>query len=139
MSKIIAIDYGTKRVGLAVSDDNQIIAFGLTTVHSSEVISYLKKYLSENSVKTIVIGDPKNLDNTPSQSAEGINNFVKHLKKVFPNIELERLDERFTSKIAFRTMIDAGLKKKQRRDKGLIDKVSATIILQDYLEQLPKN
>lgn len=135
MSKIVAIDYGTKRVGLAVSDDTQMIAFGLTTVHSNDVIEYLKKYIPENNVEVIVLGDPKNLDNTPSQSAEGINNFSRHLLKVFPSIKLERLDERFTSKIAFNTMIDAGLKKKRRQDKGLVDQISATIILQDYLIQ----
>ena len=135
MSKVLAIDYGTKRVGLAASDDRQVIAFGLTTVHANEVVAYLKKYIPENDVDTIVLGDPKNLDNTPSQSAEAINNFKRHLLKIFPEIKLERLDERFTSKIAFNAMIDGGLKKKQRQNKGLVDKISATIILQDYLAQ----
>lgn len=139
MSRILAIDYGTKRVGIAVTDENRIIASGLTTVHSNDVIEFLKNYIIKNPVEIIVLGDPKNLDNTPSQSAEGINNFARHLQKVFPSIKLERLDERFTSKIAFRAMIDSGLKKKQRQNKGLIDQISATIILQDYLGQMPKN
>lgn len=136
MSKILAIDYGTKRVGLAVTDDNCIIASGLATVHSSEVVQYLKAYVLKNNISVIVVGEPKNLDNTPSESAEVINNFCKHLTKVFPQIKITRLDERFTSKMAFKTMIDAGLKKKQRQNKGLVDQVSATILLQDYLNQL---
>lgn len=139
MSKILAIDYGTKRVGIAVTDDLQIIASGLTTVHSSEVVEFLKTYLSKHSVETIVIGNPKNLDNTPSQSAEAINNFSKHVSKLFPDVNLVKIDERFTSKIAFNTMITAGLSKKKRQDKGLVDQISATIILQDYLQQISKN
>ena len=135
MSKILAIDYGSKRVGLAVTDENRIIASALDTVHSSKLLSYLKEYFSKNDVEIIVIGEPKRLDNTPSQSAEMINNFERHLKKVFPKVKIERIDERFTSKMAFQSMIDSGLKKKQRQEKGIIDQVSATIILQDYLNQ----
>jgi putative Holliday junction resolvase len=136
MSKIVAIDYGTKRVGLAATDDLQIIASGLTTVHSADVISFLKDYLSKNKVDTFVIGEPKNLDNSPSESAEGINNFVKHLSRTFPTIKIVRVDERFTSKMAFQTMIDSGLKKKARRNKALVDEISAVIILQSYLSSL---
>jgi len=134
MGKIIALDYGTKRVGIAATDDLKIIASGLTTVHSSEVIAFLKEYISNNTVETIVVGEPKNLDNTPSQSAETINNFVRHLSKLFKEIPIKRVDERFTSKIAFQTMIDSGLKKKARRNKELVDEISAVIILQSYME-----
>lgn len=135
MSRILAIDYGTKRVGIAVTDENRLIASALETVHSKDIINYLKQYFSKNKVEIIVLGEPKHLDNTPSQSAEAINNFEKHLLKTFPDKKVERMDERFTSKIAFQTMINSGLKKKQRQDKGIIDQVSATIILQDYLER----
>jgi putative Holliday junction resolvase len=133
MSRIVAIDYGRKRVGLAATDELQLIASGLTTVHSSELISYLKDYISKNKVETLVVGEPKNLDNTPSEFAEGTDNFVKHLIKTFPNIKVVRVDERFTSKMAFQTMIDSGLKKKARRNKALVDEISAVIILQSYL------
>lgn len=136
MSRILAIDYGSKRVGLAVTDENNIIASALTTVHPNELISYLKVYFENNNVGTIIIGEPKRLNNEPSQSAELINNFVTHLKKTFPDKKIERIDERFTSKIAFQSMIDSGLKKKDRQNKGIVDQVSATIILQDYLQQL---
>ena len=135
MGKIIAIDYGTRRVGLAATDDLKIIASGLTTVHSKDVIEYLKDYISKNDVESIVVGDPKNLDNTPSQSAETINNFVKHLERTFKTIPIKRMDERFTSKMAFQTMIDSGLKKKARRNKALVDEISAVIILQSYMER----
>jgi len=136
MSKIVAIDYGRKRVGLAATDDLKIIASGLTTVHSSALIDYLKKYVESNDVELFVVGEPKNLDNTPSEFAEGTDNFVKHLKKTFKDIEVVRMDERFTSKMAFQTMIDSGLKKKARRNKELIDEISAVIILQSYLSTL---
>ena len=136
MSRILAIDYGTKRVGLAVTDENRIIASALDTVHSKDIIDYLKQYFSKNKVEIIVLGEPKRLDNSPSQSAEAINNFERHLSRVFPDQKIERMDERFTSKIAFQTMIDSGLKKKQRQNKEIIDQVSATIILQDYLERI---
>jgi len=134
MGKIIAIDYGTKRVGLATTDDLKIIASGLTTVHAKDVIVYLIDFISKNDVETIVVGEPKNLDNSPSQSAESINNFVKHLERTFKNIPIKRMDERFTSKMAFQTMIDAGLKKKARRNKALVDEISAVIILQSYMQ-----
>lgn len=134
MSKLLAIDYGQKRVGIAVTDNEQIIASGLTTVHSKDVISFLEEYLSREDVECFVIGEAKNLDNSPSESARFIEPFVKTLSKKFPDIDIVRVDERFSSKMAFQSMIDAGLNKKTRRDKALIDKVSATIILQSYLD-----
>jgi putative Holliday junction resolvase len=134
MSKILAIDYGQKRVGIAVTDDLQIIASGLTTVHSKDVIAFLEDYFSKNQVECIVVGDPKDLKNNPAESARFIEPFVKHLSRKFPNIKIERVDERFTSKMAFQTMIDAGLGKKARQNKALVDEISATIILQSYME-----
>lgn len=134
MSQLLAIDYGQKRVGVAVTDNEQLIASGLTTVNSSEIITFLKGYLQKETVECIVVGEAKNLDGTPSESSRFIEPFVLRLKKLFPKIEIARIDERFTSKMAFQTMIDAGLKKHKRRDKGLVDKVSATIILQSFLE-----
>lgn len=135
MAKVLAIDYGQKRVGLAATDDLQIIASGLTTVHVKDIITFLEKYIAENEVECIVIGEAKDLKNNPSESARFIEPFVKHLSRKFPTIRLERIDERFTSKMAFQTMIDSGLKKKARQNKELIDEISATIILQSYLEQ----
>ena len=134
MSRFLAIDYGQKRVGIAVTDNEQIIASGLTTVHSKDVLFFVEDYLKREEVECFVIGEAKNLDNSPSESARFIEPFVKKLSKTFPDIKIVRVDERFSSKIAFQTMIDAGLKKKTRRDKALVDKVSATIILQSYLE-----
>tara|TARA_Y100000385_G_scaffold139883_1_gene145326 strand:+ start:5311 stop:5742 length:432 start_codon:yes stop_codon:yes gene_type:complete len=134
MSRLLAIDYGQKRVGIAVTDNEQIIASGLTTVHSKDVLFFLEDYLKREEVECFVIGEAKNLDNSPSESARFIEPFVKKLSNTFPEIKIVRVDERFSSKIAFQTMIDAGLKKKTRRDKALVDKVSATIILQSYLE-----
>ena len=137
MGKILAIDYGTKRVGLAVTDDLKIIASALATFHANEVIDFLLEYLKKNEVETFVVGNPKNMDNTPSQVAEAVSNFVKHLQRVFKNIPVKLIDERFTSKMAFQTMIDSGIKKKARKNKGLVDKISAVIILQSYLEMTP--
>ena len=134
MGKIIAIDYGTKRVGLAATDELKIIASGLTTVHANEVIAYLQDYVSKNDVEIFVVGEPKNLDNSPAQVAEAVDNFVTHLQRTFKNIPVKRMDERFTSKMAFQTMIDSGLKKKARRNKALVDEISAVIILQSYME-----
>jgi putative holliday junction resolvase len=135
MARIMAIDYGSKRVGIAVTDTQQIIANGLTTVHSQEIIKFLSNYFKTEEVEIIVVGEPRKLNNEPSESARFIDPFVVHLKRTFPTIKIERLDERFTSKMAFQTMIDAGLKKKARQNKELIDQISATIILQDYLQQ----
>lgn len=134
MARILAIDYGTKRVGIAVTDSNQIIANGLTTIHSKDVIAFLKDYILKENVSCIVIGEPKRMNNMPSDVEQQIAPFVKHLKKLFPNLLIERMDERYTSKIAFQTMIDGGLKKKDRQNKETIDRISATIILQSYLE-----
>ncbi len=135
MARILAIDYGSKRVGIAVTDPQQIIATGLTTVHSKDVIEFLKKYIAKELVECIVVGEPKQMNNEPSESARFIEPFVVHLKRTFPSIKIERMDERFTSKIAFQTMIDSGLKKKTRQNKELIDEISATIILQDYMNR----
>lgn len=135
MSRIIAIDYGQKRVGIAETDDLQIIASGLTTLHVTEVIPFLEKYLVKHSVECVVIGEAKDLKNNPAESARFIEPFVKHFSKKFPTIKIERIDERFTSKMAFQTMIDAGLNKKARQNKALVDQISATLILQSYLEQ----
>ena len=135
MGRVMAIDYGSKRTGIAVTDPLQIIATGLTTVHSKDVIEFLKKYMEQEEVSCIVVGEPKRMNNEPSDAARFIEPFVVHLKRSFPGIKVERLDERFTSKMAFQTMIDGGLKKKDRQDKGLVDQISATIILQNYLSK----
>lgn len=135
MARVLAIDYGQKRVGVAVTDDLQIIASGLTTVHVKDIITFLEDYLSKYEVETIVVGLAMDLKNQPAQSARFIEPFVKHITKKFPQVKIERVDERFTSKMAFQTMIDGGLKKKARQNKALVDQISATIILQSYLEQ----
>jgi len=134
MSRLLAIDYGQKRVGIAVTDEEQIIASALTTVHSKDIMSFLKDYLANEEVACFVVGLAKNMDDTPSESARFIEPFVRRLKADFPEIEIHRVDERFTSKLAFQTMIDAGVKQQKRRDKGLVDKISATIILQSFLD-----
>ena len=135
----MAIDYGSKRVGLAVTDPLQMISTGLTTVHSKDLIDFLKTYLSKEEVECIVVGEPKRMNNEPSESARFIEPFVLHLKRTFPKVKVERMDERFTSKMAFRTMIDSGLKKKDRQNKELVDEISATIILQSYMEKKKNN
>ncbi len=136
MGRILAIDYGSKRVGIAVSDPLRIIATGLTTIHSKDVIEFLKTYCAKEVVEIIVVGEPKTLANKPSDSARFIEPFVKHLQKVFPDKKIERLDERFTSKIAQQTMLQSGLKKTDRQNKETVDLISAIIILQDYLGTL---
>lgn len=133
MGRILAIDYGTKRTGIAVTDEMQIIASGLTTVETKELIAFLKDYITADKVDKFVVGLPKQMDNTASESEVHIQKFLKQLDKSIPNIPVERVDERFTSKIAFQTMIDSGLKKKQRKNKALVDEISATLILQSYL------
>jgi putative Holliday junction resolvase len=135
MGRILAIDYGRKRVGLAVTDPMQIIANKLTTVRAHDVFDFLTDYFTKEKVDCVVVGYPKTLSDEPSESIRYINPFLKNFQKKFPEVKLELVDERFTSKIAFQTMIDAGLKKKDRQNKELIDAVSATIILQSYLEQ----
>ena len=133
MGRILAIDYGKKRVGLAVTDPLKIIAGGLTTVEASHTIDFLKKYTAQNAVELIVVGLPKTVKNTPSESMNYIRPFVGRLKKELPDIPVTFYDERFTSVLAHKTMLDAGLKKKDRANKALVDEISATIILQDYL------
>jgi putative Holliday junction resolvase len=134
MPRILAIDYGTKRCGIAVTDPLQMIATGLTTVHSKDIIDWLKKYMEKESVETIVVGDPKNLRGEKTDASEHADGFVTLLKRNFPGMKIARVDERFTSKMAVKTILDSGMKKKDRQDKALVDEVSATIMLQSYLE-----
>ena len=131
----MAIDYGRKRVGLAVTDNLQIIAGGLATVHSKDAISFLKDYCQKEDVECIVIGKPVDMQSRASDASRYIEPFVRQVRKQFPLIPVERIDERFTSQMAMQTMIDAGLKKKSRQNKALVDTISATIMLQYYLEQ----
>ena len=133
MGRILALDYGTKRTGLAVTDEMQIIASGLTTVDTKQLIVFLKNYIATENVEKFIVGLPKQMDNTASESEVYIQKFLKQLKKSIPDVPVERVDERFTSKMAFQTMIDSGLKKKQRKNKALVDEISATLILQSYL------
>lgn len=134
MARILAIDYGTKRTGIAVTDELQIIASGLTTVATPELMAFIKKYCAAEKVETIVVGEPKRMNNEASESEVYIQVFLKELEKELPQIPVQRVDERFTSKLAFQAMIDGGMKKKQRANKAMIDEISATIILQTYLE-----
>lgn len=131
--RILAIDYGGKRTGIAVTDELQIIASGLLTVPTKELFIFFKDYFSKENVEKVIVGEPKRLNNEPSQIAEEIQKFVDKFTKEFSSIEVIRMDERFTSKMAFQTMIDSGLKKKQRQNKALVDEIAATILLQDYL------
>lgn len=136
MGRILAIDYGRKRTGIAVTDPLQLIANGLCTVKSSEALLFLEDYMKKEKVDTIVIGYPKTLQNTPSESIRYINPFLKQLTKKFPELHIVQFDERFTSRMAFQTMLDSGIGKQKRQDKALVDKISATIILQGYMERL---
>jgi len=138
MERIIGIDFGPKRVGLAVSDPLGIFASALDTIPATKVMTYLRGYAARQSVSRFVVGYPKNLDNTPSENAPNVERFVKELKNLFPAVPVSLEDERYTSKLAFRAMIDGGLKKMQRRDKETIDKVSAALILQGYLDSTHK-
>ncbi|MEM6725505.1 MAG: Holliday junction resolvase RuvX [Bacteroidota bacterium] len=135
MSRIMAIDYGTKRVGVAVTDPLKIVANGLDTVSNDEIMAFLEQYLAEESVETIVVGEPMHLDGRPAQIAVEVNDFVQRLKKKFPTIKIDRFDERFTSQDAKQIILRSGAKQKKRRDKSLIDKVSAVLILQGYMEE----
>ena len=141
MGRIMAIDYGIKRTGLAVTDPLGIIASGLDTVETPKLMSYIEAYSRRETVDRFVVGDARHMDNTPSESARYIEPFVIALKKKFPDIPVERVDERFTSKIAFQSMIDRGMSKKKRRDKAIIDTVSAVLILQSYMRstEIAKN
>lgn len=134
MARLLAIDFGTKRTGIAITDEMQIIASGLTTVSTKYLISFLKDYFAKEDVELIIIGEPKQKDGTHSDVEVCIKNFISKLTNAFPKLSIERMDERFTSKIALQTMIESGLSKKKRQNKSLVDEISATIILQDYLK-----
>jgi putative Holliday junction resolvase len=135
MGRIVAIDYGQKRTGVAVTDELKIIATGLTTVPSAEVLDFLRDYVNKNTVDCFIVGEPKQMNYTASESSVFIEPFVRALKAAFPAIPVERVDERFTSLLATRAIREAGLKKKDRQDKALVDTVSATIMLQSYMEK----
>ncbi len=134
MGRIVAIDYGRKRTGIAVTDTLQIIANGLTTVPSGEVVRYLSDYIAREPVELFVVGLPKQMNNEPSENMSHVKAFVTHLRRALPQIPVTYYDERFTSVMAHRTMLDGGLPKKKRQDKALVDEISAVIILQAYLE-----
>jgi len=134
MARILAIDYGTKRTGIAVTDPLQIIASGLDTVPTEAVIDFLKKYFETEAVEKIIVGEPLHADGTPMEITKKVYDFVERLKKLFPQTPVHLQDERFTSKTASRLILESGAKKKKRQDKALIDKVSAAVILQEYME-----
>ncbi len=136
MPRILAIDYGLKRTGIAVTDELQLIATGLQAVETHKLIDFLKKYLSENSVETILIGEPKRLNNQPTHITHDVYALAEKLKVLFPSAEIKLLDERFTSKMAQREIAGMGLKKSQRKEKELTDVVSAVILLQGYLDSI---
>ena len=135
MPRVLAIDYGAKRTGIAVTDEMKIIASGLTTIPTGDLFDFLKQYFTREKVERVLVGEPKQMNGQPSESAEIIEKFIEKFGQTFPLIPLEKVDERFTSKMAFQTMIDSGLKKKQRQNKALIDEIAATILLQDYLSR----
>ena len=139
MGRLLAIDYGKKRTGIAVSDPLQIIANGLTTVETSRLFDFLHDYLQKEEVSTIVVGLPKQMNNELSENIRRIEPFVNRLRKLYPHLQIEYFDERFTSKMAHQSMIDGGLKKKDRQNKALVDEISATIILQGYMESKRMN
>lgn len=134
MGRIMALDYGTKRVGVAVTDEFQIIASPLETVHSAQIVQYLTEYFAKNTVDVLVIGEPKRLNNEDTHVTKIINDFVVHLKRKFPHLLIERMDERFTSKMAQQAILSSGASKKKRQEKGLVDTVSAALILQSYMQ-----
>jgi len=134
MPRILAIDYGTKRCGIAVTDNLQLIATGLTTVHTQEIFNFVNQYIEKEEVSEVLIGNPKKLDNSPSENAQHVVGFVRKLSKLYPKMKIALLDERFTSVMALDAMISAGSTKKQRKNKGTLDKISATILLQNYLD-----
>lgn len=133
--RVMAFDYGTKRIGIAVTDPLQMIANGLDTIHPLQIIDYLNKYLQTEQIERFVVGDPKQMDGTPSQSAQHVRGFVNLLAKNFPEIPVEMLDERFTSKMASAVILQSGINKKARQNKALVDNISATILLQSWLER----
>ena len=136
MSKIVSIDYGTKRVGVAISDSSRKIAFALDTINNELIISYLQDLLTKEKILTIVVGSPKNLVNNDNDISKEVNSFINTLRQKFSHINIEKYDERFTSVIAKKIILSSGINKKKRKNKSLVDKVSSTIILQDYLETL---
>ncbi|UII75202.1 Holliday junction resolvase RuvX [Flagellimonas sp. HMM57] len=136
MARIVALDYGRVRTGIAVTDELQLIASGLTTVETKDLIPFLADYLKHEVVEVFVVGLPKQMDNTPSESEELIQVFLNKLSARFPKVKVERQDERFTSKMAFQSMLDSGMKKKKRQNKALVDEISATLILQAYLNRI---
>ncbi len=135
LGRIVGIDYGKVRTGIAVTDELQLIASGLTSLPTEKVLSFLKNYVSEEKVVSFVVGEPKQMNNMPSESEGMILDFIKELQKVFPGMPVLRQDERFTSKMAVRSMVSSGMKKKSRKDKGMVDEISATLILQGYLNK----
>ncbi|MGD9976557.1 MAG: Holliday junction resolvase RuvX [Bacteroidales bacterium] len=136
MGRILALDIGQKRTGVAVTDPLKIVANGLSTIPSHTIVDYISTYLSRESVELLVVGYPVQLNNTPSDAVKYINPILRKIKKAFPQLPVRLVDERFTSKLAMQAMIDGGMKKKDRRDKGRVDTISATIILQSYMESL---
>ncbi|MEM7382030.1 MAG: Holliday junction resolvase RuvX [Bacteroidota bacterium] len=138
MARILALDYGSKRTGIAVTDELQLIASGLTTVPTSDLMEFLTGYLDEEKVEKLVVGEPKQMDNSVSESEEMIIGFIEKWTKSFPTIPVERQDERFTSKLAVASMVEQGIKKKRRREKSLVDEISAVLILQAYLNRIKK-
>ena len=136
MSRILAIDYGLKRTGLAVTDPLQIIATGLDTLPTKEVIDYLRNYFFKEAVELIIIGEPKNWDESDTHATPLVKKFIERLKKEFPGMPIQGVDERYTSKMAKDAMLEMGLKKSQRRNKGLVDEIAATIMLQEYLNSI---
>ena len=137
MARILAIDYGLKRSGLAVTDPLKIIATALTTVESKKLIPFLKDYFAQEQVELIIMGEPKNWNDTDTHATPLVERIINELKKNFPAIPIQKVDERFTSKMASRAMIEMGLKKKKRQDKALVDQIAATIMLQEYLRSNP--
>jgi len=138
VSKIIAIDYGSKRVGVAITDSLKMIAFGLSTILTEEVFIFLDELIKKESISEIVVGLPKNLDNSQNEITDAVSAFINKLNQKYPDILINSIDERFTSKMAKKTILDSGVNKKRRRNKSLVDKVSATIILQSYLQKLDR-
>tara|TARA_B100000767_G_C19594399_1_gene462834 strand:+ start:346 stop:762 length:417 start_codon:yes stop_codon:yes gene_type:complete len=136
VSKILAIDYGSKRVGVAITDSLKIIATGLSTVSTLNIYSFLEEIIQKEKISHIVVGLPKNLDNSNTDSTNEISVFINKLKQLYSNIVVDSIDERFTSSMAKKTILSSGVSKKRRRDKALVDQVSATIILQSYLQML---
>ena len=135
MARIMAIDFGLKRTGLAVTDPLQIIAQGLTTIESPRLINFLKEYIQKEPVELILIGEPRNWDDSDTHATPLVMDIIKKLKKNFPSIPIKTVDERFTSKMASRAMLEMGMKKKQRRNKALVDEIAATMMLQEFLQQ----